>query len=331
MTEARNHHFVSQCYLKGFAEAPTKNAMLHVWDFPSRKRFKTKPRNVAAMRDFGRIDVDGKDPNALEKALGQFESQLAPALERTIQAGKFTNDDDFATIINFVLLAHIRHPTMRDFFSNFTGHHTRDTLLERFSSEEAYDVEIKKLEQASGKTWPKVTYAEMKEFLESNRYKIVIDRTHINTVEMDTFNEFLPLLFKHSWTLWRTDSVVAPFITSDKPVGLVWSNQETAPAGIAPGLASLHSHLFMPLSKDLMLSGSHERPPAVLQAPPDIVAAMNAYQIGQARSQIYAPHTRFKYMTSTTEGVRGASNLFTDIKQDFDERQKSAAPLGIWG
>lgn len=68
MTKARKHHYISQCYLKGFAERRDKNAMLQVWEVDTGRSFKTKPVGVGAERDFNRIEIDGVDPNTLEKA-----------------------------------------------------------------------------------------------------------------------------------------------------------------------------------------------------------------------------------------------------------------------
>jgi hypothetical protein len=75
----RKHHFVPQFYLRGFTG---DNDQLFVVDRPSEKTFRTSPKNVAAERDFNRVDVEGLAPDAIEKALADFEGKVAPALER---------------------------------------------------------------------------------------------------------------------------------------------------------------------------------------------------------------------------------------------------------
>jgi hypothetical protein len=70
---------VPQFYLRGFVG---EDGMLFVIDRPSKKSFRTPPKNVAAVRDFNRVDVAGMDPNAVEKALADFESKVAPELCR---------------------------------------------------------------------------------------------------------------------------------------------------------------------------------------------------------------------------------------------------------
>ncbi|RZI39825.1 DUF4238 domain-containing protein [Herbaspirillum sp. HC18] len=71
--QARNHHWVPQCYLKGFAKSRGKSAKLFVIDAIERKTFQTIPRNVASERDFNKIEVDGVDPNHIESGYAHFE------------------------------------------------------------------------------------------------------------------------------------------------------------------------------------------------------------------------------------------------------------------
>jgi hypothetical protein len=61
---AKRHHYVPQCYLKGFAE-DRDNPKLFVIDGKEQRSFCTAPANVAAERDFNRIEVDGYPRMAL--------------------------------------------------------------------------------------------------------------------------------------------------------------------------------------------------------------------------------------------------------------------------
>src|SRR5437868_8540835 len=80
--EARNHHWVPQCYLKGFAKSASKNAQLYVVDQLTRRAFMASPRNVASARDFNRVNAAGVAPNHVEDGYAHFESQAAQALRR---------------------------------------------------------------------------------------------------------------------------------------------------------------------------------------------------------------------------------------------------------
>jgi hypothetical protein len=70
---ARNHHWVPQCYLKGFSKGWSKNSQLHVVDAVAQRQFMTLPRNVASAQDFNRIDIEGVAPDHIETSLAKFE------------------------------------------------------------------------------------------------------------------------------------------------------------------------------------------------------------------------------------------------------------------
>jgi hypothetical protein len=78
---ARHHHYLSQCYLKGFTDGGSKKSKLITFDLPEKRHFPTIPRNVGGIRDFNRINIAGYDQNALENSLGEFEGVVAKALK----------------------------------------------------------------------------------------------------------------------------------------------------------------------------------------------------------------------------------------------------------
>jgi hypothetical protein len=53
---ARRHHFVPQCYLKGFTVERKKRRQITVFDAKNRKVFTTAIDNVALERDFNRVE-----------------------------------------------------------------------------------------------------------------------------------------------------------------------------------------------------------------------------------------------------------------------------------
>jgi hypothetical protein len=55
---------------------------LFVVDRTTERAFRAPPKYVAAERDFNRIEVEGMDRDAVERALAEFEGKVAPALER---------------------------------------------------------------------------------------------------------------------------------------------------------------------------------------------------------------------------------------------------------
>ena len=125
-TAARNHHWIPQCYLKGFARSPSKNAHLYVVDCVNGKAFTTTPRNVAAERDFNRIDVDGMEPDHVESGYARFEALASAALRRLCDSRDFGTGEDHNLILNLIALLAIRNPRMRE-----RSRQTQETLIKR--------------------------------------------------------------------------------------------------------------------------------------------------------------------------------------------------------
>src|SRR5690348_17198545 len=112
---AKRHHYIPQCYLKGFADNPTK-PKLHVTDLAEQRTFITKPGNVCAEQHFHRINAEGLPPDALENSLAGFESELAPALERIIARRSIGDETDRSYLLNLMTLIAIKNPSHRENF-----------------------------------------------------------------------------------------------------------------------------------------------------------------------------------------------------------------------
>jgi Protein of unknown function (DUF4238) len=65
-SDARNHHFVPQFYLKGFAKLRSKDAKLTAFNLATGELFVTRPRNVAAKRDYNRVDIEASTLTSLK-------------------------------------------------------------------------------------------------------------------------------------------------------------------------------------------------------------------------------------------------------------------------
>jgi hypothetical protein len=110
---ARKHHFVTQGYLAAFTDDGTLEGQLVVFDLVSSSIFRTRPLNVAAERDFNRIDLDGQDPDALERSLGEFESRAVSTIRGIEASGELPKDEEFSYPLNLMALMIVRNPRLR--------------------------------------------------------------------------------------------------------------------------------------------------------------------------------------------------------------------------
>jgi Protein of unknown function (DUF4238) len=95
----RKHHYVPQFYLRGFVG---EKEMLLVFDRETKEPYRTKPHGVAGQRDFNRVEVEGMDPNAVEKLSSEFEGEVAPHLDHAIGAKSIADEKDRAAIVNLI-------------------------------------------------------------------------------------------------------------------------------------------------------------------------------------------------------------------------------------
>lgn len=84
MKNARKHHWVPQFYLRGFSNGAGRRAQVYVADLAEEKVFTANIRNIAAARDFDRVEVAGHPADALEKGYAGFEAmERSSALSRS--------------------------------------------------------------------------------------------------------------------------------------------------------------------------------------------------------------------------------------------------------
>ena len=76
---ARRHHFVPQGYLAGFTNDAIARERPSALPFSSASR-NNWDRNVRVLQvDFNRVDLEGRPPDYLEQAMGEFEGKAISA------------------------------------------------------------------------------------------------------------------------------------------------------------------------------------------------------------------------------------------------------------
>ncbi len=113
--------------------------------------------NVAAERDFNRFEAEGQEPDAFERAMGVFESELNNALARIIKSRSLSNIDDRAMLINFIGLQALRNPRLRETMRSALEQAAKITMDMVLSSKDSYDRQMKVARDA-GSPLPEVSY-----------------------------------------------------------------------------------------------------------------------------------------------------------------------------
>lgn len=293
---ARNHHFIPQTYLTGFSAEIGGKQQLAAYSFDKKKEFMTAPRNVAAERDFNRIDSDAEDPNFLENSMGEFEASIAPAIAR-IEKDKGLSEETLSVILTMMALYYVRNPAIR---RQIHTHHENAMKLRlecAACDEERFQSMLKQFE-AEGFDMSGISRDTFLQDLHTNDFKLEKDREFMIDVEMQQIIPIAAELAKRQWNLLLADSSTGNFITCDRPVSLEWIKPDDAPPFLrnSPGLAHRKTIIFFPLNKNMCVAGSYEGHFDRCIVTPEMVAHANSRKIASANRQIYYyPNQGFKF------------------------------------
>jgi hypothetical protein len=289
---SRKHHYLPQGYLAGFTDSGAKDGRFFVLEVETGNSFITSPKNVAAERDFNRVEIDGKDPDVLEQALAPFERFAANAILRVEKKEVFPNDEDFSDLINLLCLIAVRNPHLRKSFNR-----SRELLVRRIaellvSDKKLWEHNVKKAKE-SGKSVPSnVPFEDVKRFVQKGEYQIEFGVESNIRAEFRGFNSLLPILGRRLWSLLIIPMGLPEFVCSDHPVTLVWKNPDLKGHPIGYGLQ--HTEVFFPLNRRRGLLGVFEDPlPPVVILHGLIVAQMNARVALNAERQVFSARETF--------------------------------------
>src|SRR3984957_3961850 len=259
---ARLHHYISQCYLKGFC-ADREKPRLFVIDLKERRIFPpTNPKNVAAERDFHAVDIDGLPPDAFETYLAEFETDLDNALRRIVAARSIQNENDRAILFKYIALLAAKNPQLRENFRVAHQHMVKIVMDLATATPEKWASHVARAKK-DGFLPPDAPddYEKMRDFLQAldrGEYRIdTLPSMHV-PMEVQAANKVLPLIFGRKWWLLRAPSNVGGFTTSDHPMCLMWANPAERGRMPPPGLRHSHTQLVFPISNELAAIGSFE-------------------------------------------------------------------------
>ncbi len=293
---ARHHHYLSQCYLKGFTKGRAKKSKLVVFDIKESKSFETIPRNVGGIRDFNRIDIEGIDQNQLEKDLSDFEGKAATALKKLEETKEFTGEVR-ELIIYLIALIAVRSPERREHMRQFEAKVMDKIMGLALQSKEHWESQMRQMQEENPEYKSDVSYEDIKEYFDSKEYTIEFAREHHIHMEMVQVDAILPYLDARNWVLVEASSDTGPFITCDNPVCLSWKEPENVPAIYrrSPGFGLTGTQVYFPVSQDLVLMGEFETEDDVVRGTEELVALCNSTILHNFYNQIYAPRPGFKF------------------------------------
>lgn len=303
---SRHHHYLSQCYLKGFSKGGSKKSKFTVIDLAGGKCFETIPRNVGGIRDFNRIELDGFAPDALEQDLAKFEGQAATAINQLRDSMEFEGEVK-GTILTLIALLSVRSPQMRAHFAKFETEILERIMDLSLATEERWESQMEQMRRDGHDVNGKLTYKDIKEFHDKKQYKFEIKREFHIATEMKMVQSIVPILGGRDWVLLRTTDDSGPFITNDSPVHLAWIDPDSVPPFFrqSPGFGLTGTRVYFPVSKELALSGEFNSRNGTFNANRQLVSVLNSGLVSRTYKQIYAPSLEFGLMAKDGKEISG--------------------------
>jgi len=285
--EARNHHFVPQFYLKGFATQRSQSAQLVAFDLEKATRFVTRPRNVAARRDYNRIDVTGVDPNILEKELSKWEHARDQAFRRVISGQRIDGPNDLEQIISLLARLFLSNPAFREQRSDFMRQATTVLMHDMVSSEARWNGIVSRARNDGVSLNEETSYEEAQKAVINKEIIAETARETLIHQELELWPKITPLLEKRQWTLVLSNANTGEFATCDRPAIIFWDNPILSKTIYSPGLGCTGTTILFPLSRWLCLVGKFGEGGGRLSAVARFVASTNLRILAAASRQIY--------------------------------------------
>ncbi|HRF09255.1 MAG TPA: DUF4238 domain-containing protein [Xanthobacteraceae bacterium] len=311
---ARRHHYLPQCYLRGFSQ-PRKGGrthQVHVYD-RSGKAFTANIANIAVERDFNRVEVPGQNPDILENGLAEFESELAVSLGRIAAQRTLDDADDKANLLNFIALASVRNPRLRGTFSEFEDRVMKSILeLSTANKERWQSLETRAREAGYFEGKQNVSYEDIRDFVKRGEFKMELPREQHIVNEFKGFDAVLPHLFRRRWGLLRAPQGSSGFVTCDHPVFLYFSDPKLRGGLYGPGHGMNGTELVFPVTRMLAVVGTFEGVDVVRDLDEDGVARVNGAATAFAKQQVYARDPNPLYSRQYAEKARRVAELPND-------------------
>lgn len=277
---------------------------MFVFDSDTKKSFITLVRNIGSRRHFNRIEAHGVGPNHIEDAMSEIEAEIAPHLQQVIEARAFPSPEHFNSIMNLMTLLSVRNPRLR---ANMTAFHKE--IVERVmglsvSTKEMWESQVRQMRKSGVPVKEDVAYEDMKRFHDERNYEIIIDQTHLITLELKMVEPVLEQLSHRSWS-FACAPVGHQFITCDDPTVLSWTEKVKQPNPWSPGHGLQNTIVMFTLSPEVALVGLFEHLPERSDYRPDQVSALNNAVARHSRKQIYARDGGFMLHLKNRQFVRG--------------------------
>jgi hypothetical protein len=210
-------------------------------------------------------------------------------LRSIIQSGRLPTGEAFDVFLNFVALMAARVPHIRNTLNGFVDGVAKKMNWYYFGAPDGKD----RLRAALAKQGHEMTdeeYAGMAEMHGKDAYDVKFDQNTMLGYTLKIGAQLVPMLAQRHWSLYVAANTAPDLITSDLPVLLTWTIDDSGP--IPPGFATPNTRLSFPLSRRILAVSSFEGQPRIDAMPADLVTDCNGFAFATG-SQVYSSDQEF--------------------------------------
>ena len=306
---ARNHHYIPQCYLRGFLDPSLKKEQFHVIDKIDVKHFVTTPRNVGSQNDFNRVNIPGQPIDAAEKLFAEIDGKMAKMLKDVEENATLPEGADMVTLFHFVALLHVHNPQFRNNTADFETRVIKQILRGLIANRERYESQMQRVCPADEQV---PEYESVRHFVEEESFDLQYGHGHHLKYELESVDSIVSLLSQRKWSLFVAEKGASDFVCSDHPVALISIGDPPEnpdhPYNIGgPGLAQCYTELTLPLNRRMALFSTFEIPSYVRTVDEKVIGNVNIRTMLSATRQIYCSNLNFKFLEGET--IKSGSDL----------------------
>lgn len=311
MSQPRQHHIIPQFYLAGFSDTGSRDGRVHVFDYFRGKRYKARASEVGTQRDFYRIYEEGVDPNAVEGALSELETDFASVLARVIASGRFENPADLGAILSLAALLHARGRRVRWLLSESISMSLAKKLETGSVTREQYEQLVASEARAGVPTDAFPSFNELDEAIQAGWKPKAPEVLKVGLI-WEVHRYFVNQLLSRIWSIGRAEPGSSGFICSDTP--LVWGQREPSdPLAVIERVDDPHVPITFPLNTELALITREDRH-GTYNAERRVVAWVNSRTLFNSMGSVYWHGDQF-FLERSRGRVGTSSNYFSYVEK----------------
>jgi hypothetical protein len=297
----KRHHYIPRFYLDGFVD-PGNEPYIWVYEKGKPNIIKATAENVAVRKHYYSFIRAPGDENSFEDIFAKIESEVAPIFKKIINHEKLKNEER-SSFAYFLALIMMRVPKYRENIERVTGEIIKSISMLKASDIEGFKSMIKKFEKDKGSRIGAPT-EELQEFILSGEFDIVVN-PQFSLGMLGLAKHFAPIFHAMNWAFLEASDY--KFVTSDNP--LFYYDPTYYPTSVhGVGLLSKNIEVTFPISKDLMLFASWNRPEGYEKLNNKMVKDSNCRTIISALRFVFAP-LNSKDLNRTVQKYKNSSPI----------------------